>query len=398
MSGLPTVEREQVLAFRLQGHALAQRLPAGSLLAAAGACGIQNTPPGSAALALHARVSDLTPGDLDRALAGEKTLLQVWSLRASPYVVPTRDAAIFTAGLLPEDEASLRFFIRGAGPYLDLFGLSADEIVARVAEALPEVLDGRELTKDELGAALAQRLSEEIPPEQVSLWNAPDGLTHYGETLVRFALSLVALQGRFCFAPWKRGAATFVLTDPWLGAPLPASDPSRARAELVRRYLSCYGPSTPGDFAEWAGIAPDQAHRAWQLVEADLVDVRAAGRKAWLNGGDLPRLQAPVEPRGVRFLPPHDPYLLARDRKMLLPDKALHPLFWRTVGNPGAVLVDGRLVAAWRPQKKGTRLRITIYPLGCTSNEIQADLEVEAALLAPFRGCTSVEVVAAEIE
>ncbi len=140
------------------------------------------------------------------------------------------------------------------------------------------MLDGRELTKDELGAALAQRLSEEIPPEQVSLWNAPDGLTHYGETLVRFALSLVALQGRFCFAPWKRGAARL-------------SSPIRGLGHRFRRATqpgTC-GAGSPlplllwalhaGDFAEWAGIAPDQAHRAWQLVEADLVDVRAAGEK-----------------------------------------------------------------------------------------------------------------------
>ncbi len=387
-----------MLAFRLQAHALAQRLPADALLEAAGACGIQNTPPGSAALALHARVRDLTPADFDRALAGEKTLLQVWSLRASPYAVPTRDAAVFTTGVLPEDEPSLRFFIRGAGPYLDLFGLSAADVVARTAEALLEVLDGRELTKNELGVLLAQHLSKDIPPEQLELWNAPDGMTHYGESLVRFALSIVALQGLFCFAPWKRSAATFLLIDQWLGAPLPASDPCRARAELVRRYLSCYGPSTPEDFAEWAGIAPDQAHRTWQLVEPELACVTVGGRQAWLNGRDLLRLQAPLEPRGVRFLPPHDPYLLDRDRETLLPDKALHPFLWRSAGSPGALLVDGRLVAAWRPQKKGTRLRITIYPLGCTSNEIQADLEVEAALLAPFRGCTSVEVVASEIE
>jgi len=40
-------------------------------------------------------------------------------------------------------------------------------------------------------------------------------------------------------------------------------EPAWARAELVRRYLHCYGPSTPQHFAEWAGIGPAQAGRAW---------------------------------------------------------------------------------------------------------------------------------------
>ena len=146
--------RDQVLTFRLAQHHLSQRLSRGSQIEAAGACGIQNTPPGAAALALHARVTGLTPADVDRALAIDKTLLQVWSVRAAPYVVPTSAAAVFTTGVLPEGEESLRFFLSGAGPHLDLLGMSASEVVERTAAALPAILDGRELTKDELGVAL----------------------------------------------------------------------------------------------------------------------------------------------------------------------------------------------------------------------------------------------------
>ena len=67
--------RDQVLAFRLAQHHLSQRLSRGSQVEVAGACGIQNTPPGAAALALHARVTGLTPTDVERALAVDKTLL-----------------------------------------------------------------------------------------------------------------------------------------------------------------------------------------------------------------------------------------------------------------------------------------------------------------------------------
>ena len=50
-------DREQVLAFRLSSHHRTHRLPGTGLLEAAAVCGLQETPPGSAALALQARFS-----------------------------------------------------------------------------------------------------------------------------------------------------------------------------------------------------------------------------------------------------------------------------------------------------------------------------------------------------
>jgi hypothetical protein len=116
--------------------------------------------------------------------------------------------------------------------------MSATELVERTAAALPEVLDGRELTKDELGFELARRLSKYVTPQTLAVWNTPDGLTRYGETLARFAISVVALHGLFCIAPRRRNVTTFLRIDQWLGGPLPQIDPPQARAGLVRRYLS----------------------------------------------------------------------------------------------------------------------------------------------------------------
>src|SRR4051794_20772878 len=217
-------DRGQVQAFRLDSHNLAARLPPGSLISAA-ACGVQNSPPGSAALALHARVTDLAPADIDRALAIDKTLLQAWSLRASPYFFPTRDAAIFTLGLLPADEESLRFFIHGAEPALDRIGMSATEVIQRTATALHKALDGRVLaSKRQLDVELANRVSQQLTSQQLAAWQSPslygpDQLL--GEALVSFALRPLALQGLICFAPRQGKEASFVRIDQWLGAPLP---------------------------------------------------------------------------------------------------------------------------------------------------------------------------------
>lgn len=54
------ISKASVIAFRLAAHRLTERLDEGGLLDAAGRCGIQNSPPGSALLALHARVQGIT--------------------------------------------------------------------------------------------------------------------------------------------------------------------------------------------------------------------------------------------------------------------------------------------------------------------------------------------------
>ena len=85
---LPDQMRSKIVRFRLQGQHLSHRLPPGELLQAAGACGVQNTPPSAAALSLHARLSGLTRDAVDQALEEGKTLLQTWSLRGAPTIFP----------------------------------------------------------------------------------------------------------------------------------------------------------------------------------------------------------------------------------------------------------------------------------------------------------------------
>jgi hypothetical protein len=386
------VTREQLLGFRLQRHNLAQRLAAGSLVKAAAVCGIQNTPPGSALLSLYARVQEVTGAALDRALLSQQSLVQVWSVRAAPLIVPTSDAAVFTEGVLPQDEAELRFFIQGAGEHLDRIGMTAAELVAHTAQALPTVLAGSELTKDELGVALARQMEQHVPPDLRDLWNSPDEWGHFGESLARFALNAVSLQGTFCVISHPGRAATFVLTDDWLGRPFAQRGPQESAAELLRRYLSAYGPSTASHFAQWAGIAPAKARRAWRAIEAELASVEHGGKTAWLRQVDVPDLQAAVLPEGVRLLPPHDPYLAARDRAMLLPDKQSRAQVWRAVGSPGAVLNNGEIVAAWRAQKRGTTLHAGVGPFGRLPPPLQWAVEVEFSAIAPLRGCHSAKV------
>jgi hypothetical protein len=346
--------REQALAFRLSSHHLAVRLPLQtgverSLLAAAGACGIQDSPPGSAALALHARVAGLTPDAVEQAIATDKSLLRAWCLRAAPCFFPVSDAAVFTAGLLPDDEAAARFFILGSNKALDMLGMSARELVDMTAAEACDLLDGRTMTKDRLGVEIADTLAKRLTVTQRTIWLSDSFIVpgqSLGESLVRFALYVLPLRGLICFAARRDNKAYLTRVDQWLGTPLPAANATKARAELVRRYLHCYGPSTEEHFSQWAGISLAQASRTWALIEDDLIDVDIHGKETWLLREDIPRFHSPQPAEGIRFMPPHEPLLQMRDRETLIPDKSLHRKLWRSVGNPGILLADGNAVAS----------------------------------------------------
>ncbi|MHB1293776.1 MAG: winged helix DNA-binding domain-containing protein [Anaerolineae bacterium] len=399
MSAPPHLDRERVLAFRLAGQHLAQRLAPGSLAEAAGACGLQNSPPGSAELALFARVEGLAPETFERAVSADRTLLQIWSLRGAPYVVPARDAAPFTTGLLPQSEECLRAFIMGAEPALARLGLSGTEVVQRTAGAMQVVLDGRTLPFRQLSTELAAYIARDLPAAQLEAWGSPSGYAPgqpLGEALVHFALRLVALQGTLCFADRIGREAGLARTDQWLGAPLPGVATAAARAELVRRYLHCYGPSNPEHLAVWTGVSPAQALASWALVEPELAPVTWLGRTAWLLAADLPRLRDAPRPTGVRLLPPYDPYLSQRERDTLLPERRVHRRVWLRNGNPGAVLVDGEIAGLWRPCKQGRRLIVTIEPLVDIPAGVRTEVAAEASRLASFRGCVTAEAVFAD--
>jgi hypothetical protein len=384
------VERDQILRFRLASQYLIERLPAGSLPAAAAACGIQDTPLNTAPLAFHARVADLGSAEVGRALTADKSLLGVWSVRGAPYVLPTADAAVFTAGALPVDQVSFGVFLGGWAASLEAAGLSVPELLDAMATAAMQALDGQPLLIDELRTQIARRV-----PALAGLSRPGGAHADMPEPLVR-ALGLLGL---VCIAAepgsdprLARTDAKVVRTDQWLGRPLPDGDHPRARAELARRFLHCYGPSTPRAFAEWTMRSVADARDAFALLDEELVGVDAAGAKAWALAADADPLADPPQAGGIRLLPPQDPYLQQRDRTTLLPDKTLHPTVWRPVRPPGVVLAAGQPVATWRSRRAGKRLAVTVEPFVPLATQARASIHAEADRIAQLRDCQAAQV------
>ena len=358
------MSRERVLAFRLAGHHLHERLPPGSADVAAAAGGLQDLPPGSAGVGLAARVQDAAPEDLD-------ALVIVYTRRGAACAVAQRDLAVFTTALAPPDEPAAKAIL-GSAPRTLPAGVSALEALDRVSAAVHDALADGPLDRDAFHQALRERLPHEL------LWWCKGCGSHHVHPLLWRA---TGIKGVLAIAGREGRTTRF-------GAPPPAPPVADARAELVRRFLHAYGPAKPATFADWAGIAKAHARALLDHAAGELEEV-AGGL---ILQADADALADPPRASGVRLIGGYDPYLDQRDRETLFPDKDVRARMRRPIGNPGALLVDGALAGMWRPEKQGRRLVVSVEPFGPAARRREQAVAAEAELAAPHRGCETAEV------
>ena len=285
------VTRKQILAFRQRVGELNARLPAGkrSLRRAAWA-GLQDSMPRAALLSIHARVDGATHVSWE-----DPSLVQVWGPRYQVYVVAAPDLAVFTYARLPET-GKLR------------------ERAEQLAGRLDAVLKGGRMRDREVGM---------------------------GNSL-RYA----TLTGRLAIR-WEGARAPHV----WI-VPPPKITVQKARAELARRYLHVYGPSTATAFSKWAGIGIKEATQAFADLIGELIPVNDA---QLLAADEEAMREQPAPPAPARFLPSGDSYWLhttAHERALLVPNEKQRNELWTPRVWPGALLVDGEIVGTWRRAKR----------------------------------------------
>jgi hypothetical protein len=353
----PEIDPQQALAYRVAGHNLHQRTDP---LTAVAACGLQEYPPGWAVVALHARAD----GDLD-----SRKVVTVNAMRGAPYVVPVEDVRVFTEALVPDDEGLGALVGNAVAKELAEAGLSAREALDLVAGAAREGLADGPLDRDAFHQAMRERLPDSVLP-----WCRGCKSHHVRPGLWRALGPLGVTQ-----LPAK---ATWELADP---RPMPIDE---ARAELVRRFLRCFGPATHTHLATWAQTAPAHARDLFAAVNDELEPVRMRGGKRWVLADQRSRLERPPAASGVRLLGGHDPYVAQPDRETLVPDAAVRRRLFPAVGRPGAVLVDGALAGLWRGRKKGAKLEVEVEWTG-----EPADVAGEADVVARLRGCTGARLV-----
>ncbi|MFP5317048.1 MAG: winged helix DNA-binding domain-containing protein [Acidimicrobiia bacterium] len=140
----------------------------------------------------------------------------------------------------------------------------------------------------------------------------------------------------------RRRADLFALAEHWVG-PAPAGLTADAgRRLLVERYLGGFGPATPAEIADWAGLPVRDVTAAL----ADVAHVRL-GSLVDLPGGEMPDPEA-LAP--VRFLPTWDAVLLVHARRTgILPERYRPRIFnTKMPQSVGTFLVDGAVAGTWR--------------------------------------------------
>jgi DNA glycosylase AlkZ-like len=250
--------------------------------------------PRAAVLSIHARVAD-TASDA----WADPALVQVWGPRFSVFAVAAQDRAVFTLGRLAGDPAATK---------------RAED----TADRLEAFLDGREMKFGEAGHGMG----------------VPHNSLRYGASTGRLLLR------------WDGARQPTVRV-----VPAPDVDPLDAGAELARRYLHIYGPTTATSFARWAGVGPQGAATSFDAIAVELLAVRTPIGDGWILSADQPSfLRTPDEPAPARLLPSGDAYWLLQgaDRELLVPHEASRPLLWTPRVWPGALLVDGEICGTWR--------------------------------------------------
>ena len=365
----PQVAREQVLAFRAAAQSLGRRRPATELAGVAGACGVQDTPPGNADVSLAARL-DIDGPVVEEAVA-RRELVLTWSLRGAPHVFPPEDFALFTLGALPSDDT------------LETLWGEPGYALAEVEKAMVAVLGPDPSPKGEVSAAVTASVQAELAP-----WCPSCKVHHPRESVFRAA----PLLGRLVLT--STAPVLLAKAGTWLGADA-EGDVDRLRAELLRRYLHCYAPTTSGHFTEWAGITGPDAKQRWAAVADELVAVRG-DRRSFVLEGDLDALEDPPAATGVRLLPAKDAFIQARDRDVLFPDPAHRKAVFPILGGPGVVLHRALPVGTWRGAGKGRRYEVRVAPFGGLTKTVWADVEAEADRVARVRGHQTAAVVRLE--
>lgn len=368
------VDRGQVLAHRIAAHQLAGVAVPASELAVLD-LGVQDTPYGSAVQAVAARTSaPLEEGALEEGELEEGALVLAWSVRGAPHLHRRSDLPRLTTALWPLSEADAT--IRIANPQIRAgaeLGLTAFTATAR---ALREVVTGP-MPKGEVSAGVSARVPEVLTYDCRSC----KARHIYGGLFQQAGLA-----GGVRLVP---GASPTTLA-PVDGRPdVPAA--AEGTGEFLEAYLRLHGPATLADAARYVGTTQTVLRGVWPADR--LAEVRVDGRRAWLPQDAVEALRSAPAPRLVRLIPPSDPYLQARDRELLVPDRDRQRAVWRILGNPGALLVDGEVEGTWRARAAGRRrLDVTVTAFDALPARTRAAIDGEAARVAAVRGFPDVRV------
>ena len=359
-----TVDRAQVMAYRVGALGLADRgkdrpgdLPLLDL-------GVQEYSPGSVQVALAARTS----ADLS-----DDRLLMVWAARGAPHVHRRTDLQALAKALWPFSDADATARIQSQQiPEGMKLGIEAFTVTA---EAMREVVT-RSMPRGEVSTEVSKRVPKSLTYDCRSCQ-----ARHIAGNVWQHS----GLHGGVQVESRGKDARLGPI-EGWPGV----TSGNDGIERLITLYLRMLGPATPTEVAKYFGSAAAEFKKVWP---ADLAEVKVDGRRTWLPSSALAELKAAKPVPGVRLLPAMDALLQARDRDVLVPDRARQKEVWKILGNPGVVLLDGEIAGVWRSKTAGKkRVDLTVTAFDSLTAKARKAIEAEAGEVARARGVAEATV------
>jgi hypothetical protein len=317
-----------------------------------------------AELALVARVEGLSVEDVREALWERRDLVKTWAMRGTLHLLAAEDLALWAGAL------RTRSYLWRSAQWTRYFGVTVEEIEALVA-AIGSALDGRGLTREELGIAVGEHSGPRAQELMTSGWGT--------------LLKPVAMEGGLVFGPNRGRNVAFVNPHEWIAPfePLPTEE---AMVEVVRRWLRVYGPGSQEELRLWWGVSAGRARNALEPLRDELVEVSVEGRPGFALAEDAKAVERASPDRRARLLPGFDPHVVGFLPREGLVDPEFKARVSRTAGwiSP-VVLVGGKAVGVWRHTVRKGTMEVTVEPFGklpaARVRELSADAERLAGAL-----------------
>ncbi|HEX6353838.1 DNA glycosylase AlkZ-like family protein [Actinophytocola sp.] len=357
------LERAQVLAYRAWAQGLSGTGAVDVLTP-----GLQDTPAGSATLALRHRTGRVEPLD-------QPHLVLALTVRGTPHLHRRADLPMLRAALRPHDTRTLAGYLGGFGDTLIRTGADGPALLARVADEMRAAFPGEIVTKGELSSAVSPNVPEIVRP-----WCESCGTAHVADGMFRLATLYAGIE----LVPGEDRRLRFRMP---VGEPTEEKDTQAATTDLLRTAIRLAGPLTLGDLVQWLNnrsvtAPPDWMRPVWTNLEMATVDVD--GRELQATTDMVDALGDAPAPPPVLLLPPRDVYVLGH-RPFLAPDRELAKEVWRALSSPGVLVVNGEVAGTWRARKSGRTLELTITPHLALTTRLRKAIDKQAELVAETR-------------
>ncbi len=301
--------------------------------------GVQTQVASSAMQAVAIRSKRLA--DIEDLLWEKRQLVKTWAMRGTLHLLPASEIGVWIAALRQRPWKITPAWEK----YHGIDKAQLDSLTA----AIPEVISGEPMTREELTAAVVAKTHDRGLGEALSSgWSQ--------------VLKPAANRGLLAQGPPRGRNVTFVDPGSWLGSAITEPPAEEAMRVVVERFLDANGPATISDFARWFGVDPKTGRELMTPIVDRQVAVDVEGHQGLLTSAGA-KTAAKIKPaESAHLLPGFDPYTLAplSHREHIIPRGKVDQVS-KAAGWIAPVIVDnGRIVGTWETEEG----RIALQPFG----------------------------------